>query len=70
MNWERFEGRWLQFAGLIGEAWGELRGDPVRAASGRRQQIIGKEHELSAIATEKSALHLKSFLNQHRNWTV
>lgn len=68
MNRERFEGICLQFAGRIGEAWGELTGDPVRAAAGRRAQMFGKARQRSGIAKEDSARQLRDFLTRNRDW--
>ncbi len=70
MNTERYAGICRQFAGRISETWGELTGDPLRAAAGRRAQIYGKAQQRSAIAKERSNLQLKDFLHRNRNWYV
>ncbi len=68
MNGERFAGVCLRFAGRMNETWGELTGDPLRAAAGRRAQIFGKARERSGIAKEDSARQLREFLHRNRNW--
>ena len=68
MNGERFAGICRQFAGKMNETWGDLTGDPLRAAAGRRAQIFGKAQQRSGIAKEDSARQLRDFLNRNRNW--
>ncbi len=68
MNTEQFAGICRQFAGRLNEVWGELTGDSLRAATGRRDQIVGKARQLSAIVNEQSARQLREFLHYHRNW--
>lgn len=70
MNRERYAGICQQFAGRISETWGELTGDPLRAAAGRRAQIYGKAHQRNAIAKAESNLQLRNFLHRNRNWYV
>lgn len=70
MNRERYAGIWRQIAGRINETWGEVTGDPLRAAAGRRAQIYGKAQQRSAIAKERSNLQLRDFLHRNRNWYV
>ena len=68
MNGERFAGICRQFAGKMNETWGDLTGDPLRAAAGRRAQMFGKAQQRSGIAKEDSARQLRDFLNRNRNW--
>lgn len=68
MNGERFAGIRLQFAGRMNQAWGELTGDWLRAAAGRRDQIVGKAQQASAIAQEAAARQLRDFRHDNRNW--
>jgi len=70
MNGERFAGICRQFAGRINETWGELTGDPLRAAAGRRAQIFGKAQQRSGTAKEESTRQLRDFLHRNRNWHV
>ena len=68
MNGERFAGICRQFAGTMNETWGELTGDPLRVAAGRRAQIFGKVQQRSGIAREESRRQLRDFLHRNRNW--
>lgn len=70
MNGERFAGICRQFAGTINETWGELAGDPLRAAAGRHARIYGKAQQRSAIAKEESTRQMRDFLHRNRNWNV
>lgn len=68
MQKEQFAGICLQVAGKINEAWGEWAGDPLRSADGRRDQVIGKAQQISAIEQEQAARQLAEFRHDHRNW--
>jgi len=70
MNAERFAGICLQCAGRINETWGELSGDPLRAAAGRRTQMFGKAQQRSGMAKEDAERQLRDFLQRNRNWHV
>jgi uncharacterized protein YjbJ (UPF0337 family) len=68
MNGERFSGICLQLAGRMNEAWGDMTGDPLRAAAGRREQMFGKAQERSGIAKEESGRQLRDFMTRNRDW--
>lgn len=68
MSKERFAGIFLELSGWIGEAWGELIGDSRMAASGRRDQAVGRARQDSAIEREQAARQLKEFRHHNRNW--
>lgn len=68
MNRERFAGICQQLAGRINETWGELTGEPLRAAAGRRAQIIGRVRQRSGLAKEESARQMQDFLTRNRDW--
>mgnify|MGYP001592738309 CR=1 FL=1 len=68
MNGERFAGICLQLTGRVNETWGELTGDPLRTAAGRRAQMFGKAQQRSGIAKEESARQLSDFLTRNRDW--
>lgn len=68
MNVKRFAGIGRQMAGWLNQAWGELSGDPLRVAAGRRAQIAGKAQQVSAIEQEAAARQLRDFQEHHRNW--
>lgn len=68
MNGKRLAGVWLQLAGAIKQAWGDLTADPLRANAGRRQQINGKLQQVRGFEQEESARQLRDFQHHHRNW--
>lgn len=68
MNIERFAGICRQAAGGMVEFLGELRGDPLQAAAGRRSRLLGKAQHARGIAKDESARQLKDFLQRNRNW--
>ena len=68
MSKERFAGIRLQLSGWMSEVWGELSGDSLRVAGGRRDQIIGKAQQAGAMEQEQAARQLAEFRHYHRNW--
>ena len=42
MDWNRVEGNWKQFKGMIKEKWGELTDDDIDRMEGSREQFEGK----------------------------
>lgn len=68
MNYEQFKGICKHAAGRMNEVWGELTGDPQRAAHGRRAQIAGTAQMHKGHAREESARQLREFLRRNRNW--
>jgi uncharacterized protein YjbJ (UPF0337 family) len=43
--WNKVEGNWKQFKGLLKEKWNQLTDDEIEAMEGRRERIIGKIQE-------------------------
>ena len=70
MNSERWAGICRQFAARMNETWGDLTGDPRRVAAARLVQIIAKNQQRSAIASEESARQMRDFLYRNRNWNI
>ena len=68
MNGEQFAGICRQWAGQLSEMWGELSGDPLRAAAGRRAQVFGRAQQRNGIAKEDSARQMRDFMNRNRDW--
>ncbi len=68
MNKERFAGICRQFAGNLNESWGELTGDPLRAAAGRRGQAVGRAQQRSGLTREQSEREMDDFLTRNRDW--
>ena len=68
MNGEQLVGVCREFAGRMNETWGDLTGDPLRTAAGRRAQIFGKAQQRNGMAKEESARQLRDFLTRNRDW--
>lgn len=68
MNLERFTGICMEISGRLYEAWGDATGDPMRAAEGRRTQILAMARQRKAFEREQSARQLREFLQRNRNW--
>lgn len=68
MNMEQAAGIYAQVAGRLNQAWGDLAGNPMRAADGRRQQIAGKLQQRKGDAKQEYARQLRDFLQRNRNW--
>lgn len=68
MNQDQMEGRLRQAAGKAKEHWGVLTGAPLVAASGRRDQLIGRIQERRGDANQEAADQLREFLRRNRNW--
>ena len=69
MNRDRLAGRLKLVGGRLKESWGALTGDPLAAASGRRDRIVGKALEQRGISREQADRQLEDFLRRNRNWS-
>jgi uncharacterized protein YjbJ (UPF0337 family) len=54
MNWDRVQGNWKQFKGMVREKWGKLTDDHVNAIDGRREILAGKLQEAYGIGKEEA----------------
>ena len=45
MDWDRIEGNWKQFSGLVKEKWGILTDDEIAEIEGKRDRLEGKIQE-------------------------
>ena len=45
MNWDRIEGNWKQFRGMVQEKWGKLTDDDLDVIEGKREKLAGKIQE-------------------------
>jgi len=70
MNWDRFEGKWMQVGGKVQEQWGRLTHDPQRELAGRRDQLAGRHQERYGVAKEEATRQLKDFYARNRNWDL
>jgi uncharacterized protein YjbJ (UPF0337 family) len=70
MNRDRFEGGWKQLSGKVEEQWGKLTDNPLRVASGKRDQRFGRLQEQYGTSIEDAERQLKAFLRRNRDWDV
>lgn len=68
MNRDRLYGIWKQFTGKVKEQWGTLTGDPVAAAAGRRDRLLGRIQEQRGISKQEADRQLSDFMRRNRNW--
>ena len=68
MNRDRLAGICMQLKGRVRENWGRLNLDPVSAAAGSRDRLIGRIQERRGIVKEATERDLNEFLARHRNW--
>ena len=69
MNRDRLIGTWKQFRGKAKERWGTLTGDPVAAAAGARDRLLGEIQEQRGASKEEADRQLDEFLRRNRNWS-
>jgi uncharacterized protein YjbJ (UPF0337 family) len=61
MNWDRVEGNWEQFKGMVKERWGKLTDDDLDRIAGRRQQLLGRLQESYGIAQDEAERQLREW---------
>lgn len=52
MNWNRIEGNWEQFKGMVQTQWGKLTDDDLAMIEGNRRQLAGRIQERYGKAEE------------------
>lgn len=52
MNWDRIEGNWKQFRGMVKEKWGKLTDDDLDVIEGKRDKLAGKIQERYGMAKD------------------
>ena len=58
MNWDRIEGNWKQFKGVVKARWGQLTDDQLAELSGQREQLAGKIQEVYGLTREEAERQL------------
>ena len=53
MNWDRIEGNWKQFKGIVKEKWGKLTDDQLEVIAGKRDQLAGKIQEAYGVSKKE-----------------
>lgn len=54
MNWNRIEGNWNQFKGVIKMQWSKLTGNQTDMISGKYDQLSGKIQEGYGISKDEA----------------
>jgi uncharacterized protein YjbJ (UPF0337 family) len=62
MNWDRVQGNWKQFTGLVRERWGDLTDDDVDRIAGNREQFIGRVQERYGLQRETAEREVDDFV--------
>lgn len=58
MNWDRIEGNWKQFRGMVKEKWGKLTDDDLDVIEGKRDKLAGKIQERYGMAKDAAEREL------------
>jgi uncharacterized protein YjbJ (UPF0337 family) len=62
MDWNRVEGNWKQFKGMIKEKWGQLTDDEIDKMEGSREQFEGKLQEKYGIGKDQVKRNVEDWL--------
>ena len=65
LNEQQLIGNWEQVKGLIKEKWGRLTDNDLTVIEGRREQMIGKLHELYGLARKDAERQFDEFMRTH-----
>ncbi|MGH6847404.1 MAG: CsbD family protein [Methylocella sp.] len=64
MDWNRIEGNWKQFKGMVKEQWGHLTDDDLDKIAGKREQLEGKIQERAGITKDAARKDVDDWLNR------
>jgi uncharacterized protein YjbJ (UPF0337 family) len=64
MNWDRIEGGWKQFKGVVKERWGKLTDDDLSVIEGRRDNLAGRIQERYGIARDEADREIDEWLKE------
>ncbi len=68
MNWDRAEGNWKQFKGIVKEQWGKLTDDQLDVIAGKRTQLAGKIQEAYGFSKEEAERQLSDWEKRQREF--
>jgi len=68
MNWDRAEGNWKQFKGIVKEQWGKLTDDQLDVIAGKRAQLAGKIQEAYGFSKEEAERQLSDWEKRQREF--
>jgi len=67
MNWDRIAGKWQQLAGIAGQQWSRLAGNPAGMVAALRQRSLGSIRAGYGVKKEANAKQLAEWLqHQHK----
>ena len=66
MNWNRIEGNWKQFKGMVKQQWGKLTDDQLDIIAGKRDQLIGEIQESYGISKAEAEKQLVSWQERQK----
>ena len=49
MDWNQIQGQWKQLKGKAKIEWGKLTDDEIDVIEGRREELVGKIQQLTAL---------------------
>ena len=63
-TWDRIEGNWKQFTGMIQERWGQLTNDDLEEIKGRREKLEGQIQKRYGIAQQEASGQIDEWLKK------
>lgn len=66
MNWDRIQGNWKQFKGVVKEQWGELTDDELEVIAGHKDQLAGKLQEHYGLSREEAERQVSDWQQQQQ----
>lgn len=63
MKWAQIEGNWKQFAGKVKQHWGNLTGDDITKANGKREKLEGVLQARYGLTNEQAKKELDTYLS-------
>ena len=61
MNWDRIEGNWKQYTGMVKSQWGKLTDDQLTQVAGKRDQLAGKIQEAYGVSKDEAEKQIRDF---------
>ena len=66
MNWDRIEGSWRQFKGILKEQWGKITDDDIDVVLGRRDQLLGRMQISYGVGKDEVERQLRAWERRQR----
>jgi uncharacterized protein YjbJ (UPF0337 family) len=62
MNWDRVEGNWKQFKGVVQQQWGKLTNDDLDVIEGKRTELVGRLQQRYGVAKDQAENQVDDWL--------